>query len=519
MVHCALNPRIIKDAFRAQYFLSSLNREIENLESKLKKENFFSNSSKNFLNSYFETIAHELDQVLLPTIVYEINKAKSEGKLFGNCPQDRYESFFVDGIKYTETALSIISNYPFLFEVIDSFITMMCQALLKSILRFKESQINLFKWLKIPLSVKIKEISPLNGSDRHFSQQSLLYILSDDTKIIYKPVDLHPNILLNKYIEILDLKYPYDLQKFETLSMGEYGWTKYIEHEPCENLEDISNFYRRAGTLLSIADSLNYTDGHCENFIAKGSFPILIDCETLFQNFDDSVLKHKNILTTGMIQKITDCNETHFLNSLFQAPVGLKHDYLNPHAIYDHTDEIELRYQKTNFSPQHHYPYFKGKPYAAHEYIPYIKEGYCHGYKLISANVNNILNDQKWWSELENIKIRVVLRDTLSYLYLVRKTQQPESMRSKKLAETIILNKLGSTPYSSYETKELLSLNIPYFFYYPNAKDLYDGHGHQYSNVFSETGVLRLRHQFLQRSNEKMQFDCKILQKHLVPYL
>ncbi|MBS4164116.1 hypothetical protein PRO82_001432 [Candidatus Protochlamydia amoebophila] len=29
----------------------------------------------------------------------------------------------------------------------------------------------------------------------------------------------------------------------------------------------------------------------------------------------------------------------------------------------------------------------------------------------------------------------------------------------------------------------------------------------------------RIIYLYLQRSNEKMQFDCKILQKHLVPYL
>lgn len=77
--------------------------------------------------------------------------------------------------------------------------------------------------------------------------------------------------------------------------------------------------------------------------------------------------------------------------------------------------------------------------------------------------------------------------------------------------------KLGITPYSRYEAEDLLSLNIPYFYHTPSERHLYDAKNNRYDNVFSETAINRLQEQFFMRSDVKMNFDCQILSRHLVP--
>lgn len=505
------------DAFRAQYFLGSLEKEIARAELALCDFTCFSKSLREILREFSSFLAVELDQLLLPTIVFEINKAKQEGLLKGNTSQERYMQFFVDGKSYTKQARFILEHYPFLFELIDQLIGQTFDALVLSLKRYEENQAKVTTWLQLPFDMKIQRIHALNGADRHCCQLSLLFVFANGIIVIYKPIDLRPDLLFGEFVQGLELKEPFDLKMQDLISKEGYGWIRFIEPEVCQHEWEVENFYRRAGVLLSIADALNYTDGHCENLIADGAFPILIDGETFFQNYEQSVEDNKNILTTLLVQKINDKNKDRFLNSALQAPSGIKYEYLQTHAIQDHTDDIQVRYCGINPSPHHHCPIFRGEPKSVYDHVSNVIEGYRFGYDRITRQVESIINNKSWWEGIEQVKARILLRETIAYVYLFRKIQQPEALLSRKDAEFFLFEKLGKNPYSQYEAEELLSLNIPYFYHIPSQRDLYDGSGNKYSNVFGETLVGKLKRQFLKRSKEKMCFDCEILSRHLIP--
>lgn len=505
------------DAFRAQYFLGFLEKEMARTEKALCHLTCFSKSLSEILREFSSFIAVELDQLVLPAIVFEIDKAKRKGILIGKTPQERYVNFFVDGKGYTKQARFILERYPFLLELIDRLIRQTFDAFVVSLKRYRENQTELTTWLQLPFDVKIQRIQPLDGADRHCCQQALLFIFSNGFKVIYKPIDLRPDILFGEFVQILNLEEPFDLKAQNILSKSDYGWIRYIERKACQHSWEVENFYRRAGVLLSVADALNYTDGHCENLIADGALPILIDGETFFQNYEQPVIDNKNILTTLLVQKINNKDENRFLNSALQAPSGIKHEYLQIHAIQDHTDEIKIRYCGINPSPHHHCPLLMDEPKPAYDYVPYIIEGYSFGYDRITKQVEKIFNNESWWEAVGQVKARILLRETLSYVYLLRKIQQPEVVLSRKKAESFLFEKLGITPYSQYEMEDLLDLNIPYFYHIPSQRHLYDGKGNKYSDVFGETAIVRLKKQFLNRSDEKKCFDCEILSRHLIP--
>lgn len=502
----------VPDALRAQYFLGSLEKEIKNIKNKFLDHLHFSRSFSEILTEFSSVFADELDQILLPTIAYEIHNFKIVGVLNGETPKDRYVNFFVENDLYSERALHILKKYPLLFEVTDQLISQTFDSLFLCLKRYKEDEIELKKWLKLPSDIKIKNIRPLDGADRHRQQQAFVFYFSDGSKVIYKPVDLNPDLLFTEFINKLELEYPFDLRTLNTLPKDGYGWIRYIDKGLCHQLLDVENFYRRFGVLLSVADAINYTDGHCENLIADGAYPILIDGETFFQNYEQPVIERKNILTTLLIQK---SNASNSFSSALQAPHGEKLEYLHTRAINDQTDEIEIRYKGINPSPLHHYPILRRTPCPSFKYIQQIKDGYCFGYRKINKSLEKIFSDQSWWTKISQTQIRTVLRETLTYLYLLRKIQQPQGMSSRSQAESILSKKLGSTPFTPYEIRDLLTLNIPYFYQLPGKRHLFDGTGYEYSNVFAETAVDRLKSQFLNRSDEKMYFNCEIISRHL----
>lgn len=502
----------VQDVFRAQYFLACLEKEIKRTEKSLSHLSCFSISLHDLLVHFSSYLLIELDQLLLPTVVDEIHKAKHLGLLQGKDPEERYTNFFVNDKGYTAHAKDLVTKYPFLFELVDNLIRQTFDALILCLTRFWEDRHDIRQWLQKLPELMITQVQPLSSSDRHRKQQSILICFSCEKKLIYKPVDLLPDLLFREFLGFLDLDKPYDLRTLNVLPKGEYGWMKYIHQKACNTLVEVKNFYCRTGVLLAVTDALNYTDGHCENLIADGEFPILIDNETFFQNYEKTVAKQKNILSTLLIQKVTE--DSIHLNSALQAPSGIKLEHLRTHPINDHTDEIEVRYFGINPSEHHHNPVFENRPQHASDYFQHVIEGYSYAYDRITCKVMDIIKNANWWERVSKSQSRIVIRETMSYVYLLRKIQQPENM-TRTSSEKVLREKLGITAYTDYEVSDLLSLNIPYFYHLSGERHLYNGNGCRYENTFSETAIEVIKQQLMSRSEEKKFFDCNIIARHL----
>lgn len=503
----------VQDEYRAQYFLHTLETEISKIEKNFQNFDCFSRSFSYLLKDFLPSLLIELDQILLPTIVYEIHRAKELGLLKGNTSNQKYLNFFVDDYSFTQAAHDIIKNYPFLLKLLDGLIEITFKSLSACLNCYHKDQKNIQNWLGFSNNTKIHQIEPLNGADRHCRQQAFVLTFTNNEKIIYKPVDLTLDILFKEFLGMLELDPLYELKTLNILSRDGYGWIEFLNTKHCDYDGEIQNFYRRMGVTLAVADALNYTDGHCENLIAIDQNPVLLDGETFFQNYAKPVAHQKNILSTMLIQKI-DADSTFSISAL-QAWPGNKFECLETHAINDGTDEIQVRFSGLTPSLHHHCPILVDKPCLASHYIDYILEGFRYTYDRITEKVNLILSNTDWWNKVENVHSRMVLRDTAAYVYLLRKMQQPDSLISESQARQNLLEKITGTPYEEYEVSELLSLNIPYFYHIPGKKHLYDGNGKEYLNVFSETAVDTMRNQFLNRSEAKKNFDCEIILRHL----
>lgn len=500
-----------KDAYRAQFFLGQIEDELNNLAEFFSKAQIFSNPFKETISDFITQLCSELDQIILPTICFEIHQAKIQNILIGKSPKDRYRSFFEKNENFSKEALSIIRNYSFLFETLDDLIKSSFANLKECILRLLQDEEHLQTIFKLS---KIKSISIVSNSDRHRNKQTLLIICENQVKLIYKPTDLLPDLLLEDFIRKLDLPDSFDLKCMRVIPKNEYGWIEYIEQLPCNTVSEVKDFYRRAGALLAISDSLNYTDGHSENLIANGSYPILLDGETLFQNYDIEVLKNKNILSTSLIQKSE--NQTHSLFSAFQAPAKEKIEILHTYAVNDHTDEIFTRYQGISCEKNKNCPFIPtGQSFTANEFTEDFVNGFEHTYRHISKNVSRILNNNSWWNKVANLKSRLVIRETSAYLYLIRQIQQPTNCKTKNDCENFIRKKIFDSPFLEYEIDDLLSLNIPYFYHFPGKRNLYNGKGEVYSDIFQQSAVDILKNQFLGRNEKKKEFDCAIILKHI----
>lgn len=508
-----------KDAYRAQYFIHHLEKEFEDLSNLISSQVIIPHPLKEVLNDFFDCLNDELDQIILPTICFEIHKVKNQFGLAGETPTERYASFFIKNGNFSEEAIAITKNYDFLFEMVDHIIQCSFNNLKECLLRFNSDKIAIEQEFNESLPIQINKISIISESDRHRNRQALLISFSNNLKIIYKPTDLFPDVLFSEFVKKLNIPEPYDLKCMRVLPRNNYGWLEYINHKPCSNLQEVRNYYRKAGVLLAVADSVNYTDGHSENLIAFERYPVLLDGETFFQNYAPEVLQHKNILSTSLIQKKIDldCAEISYNNycSAFQALSIHTKEILHTYSENDHTDEMRVHFRGISKSKNQNSPFINDEYFTASEFIAEVSEGFSFAYDLISKNIDVLINNKPWWEKMENIRPRIVIRETAAYLYLIRQIQQPVNCISKTCIENFIKGKLSDSPYIEYELSDILKFNIPYFYHYPKKCHLYDGNDNCYPDVFSKCALDIIKEQFLDRNEQKKQFNQDIIQRHL----
>jgi lantibiotic modifying enzyme len=509
----------LPDVFRGQYFIESLEKESKHLISFLNTGQLTVSSLEALLKPFFSSLAEGIDQMILPVITHEMAIAKAIGTLRGEDGKARYESFFVDGGEYTSTARSILLRYSCLFKMTDTVI----QSTLKSALDCLVHLMHDLSLLKESFFIEnqdvLESLGILGKSDPHLGHRTFLLRFQSGKMVIHKSVDLSADQLYVEFLQKLELPHPYNLKNMRVIPIGhEYGWIEYIDYRECADIQQIKNFYRRAGVLVAVADCLNYTDGHFENLIAAGEYPILLDGETLFQNYvipERKEYQKKNLLATSLVQKPPSGEMEMGYAAAFQAPPINHFEVVFPFVLNDQTSEIELHYRGLKDEKSHNCPAIGGKYFTIHDFIEELIEGFSFAFDHIKKQVSRILSDVEWWDRVAKVKSRTVLRETMAYCYLLRRIQRPEACISEATMRNVLEAKLGNTPYTAYEIEDLMKINVPYFYQYPGERHLYQGDGKKHPYLFLKSGIEALKEQFLNWNEEYRAHAIEILKKHL----
>ncbi len=488
---------IYPDGFRAQYILKTVLKEIDRLNVYLSDQSLIDCKDDSFLG-FFNNLINEADQAMLPCFAYEITSAKDRGILEGPTSIDRYKSFFIRDTGWTDYVVMVHRKYEGLFEGINSNISTSVNNLLECIGRLARDECFIRDTIFKSNNDVVVDIDALS-SDRHKNgRQPLIISFSSGKKLVYKPTDLTVDALFCSFLELLDLELPYDLRYASVYPRGDYGWMEYIEHLPCSSIEEIELFYRRSGVLLAVCDFLNYTDGHVENLIASGPYPVIVDGETFFQPLIGERTS-RSILFTQLIQLYPEgVDDLPQLNSALQALSTERAHVVHPYAVSDGTDEMKIQFRGVSAPETQNTPVLLDMTQPSHAYLDFIIDGYITGYKRISSKRNDLLGNSEWWDKLSASRPRYIVRPTLYYAMLIRLAQQPINIEIDGKLSQEFLRKclsiktsyiLDTDKFMRYEIDSLMRFDIPYFYHRPSERDIFDTDGGMYIDVFKSSAI------------------------------
>ncbi len=156
------------------------------------------------------------------------------------------------------------------------------------------------EFLQSPSRIKTPTVSTIKTdlSDPHNGGHGVLVIGFDDgTRVVYKPKDLRLDVAWYHLVERLNNGgAPLALKAVRAIARDGYGWTEFIDHTGCTDLQTFKDFFRRAGAWLALLHLFAANDMHQENTIAAGDHPVPIDLETILQ---PSAEEHKVLEPEG----------------------------------------------------------------------------------------------------------------------------------------------------------------------------------------------------------------------------
>jgi type 2 lantibiotic biosynthesis protein LanM len=418
----------------------------------------------------------------------------------GAPPESELYSAFINSL-LAGKLLSFFLKYSVLARLLSTALDFWVEATCEFLQRLERDLPLLQRAFQLnPNTKAVLKVYP-NLSDFHHRGRSVMALEFDnETKIVYKPKDLGSE---EQFYELLEWfnehGAPLPFKKLRVVNCSGYGWVEYAEQSPCADEAAARRYYARAGMLLCVLYLLQAVDCHCDNLVAAGEHPVLLDCETLMHH-RAPLSKHtafsmahflaggqidSSVFRIGMLPRWQFSPDGRSAIDVSSLGAVAEQQTSFPVPVWHHvnTDEMELRYQSGTIQPQANVACLKSTNLSPNDYVEHILDGFRQMYECFLKNRSALL---AWDSPLQPLyrqKIRIIFRQTDAYHTLLRRTLEPDWLKGGA-AFSIQLDHL-SRPLLSYpsksdfwpvlkaETESLEQLDIPHFTAYPNSNRLY----------------------------------------------
>ena len=479
-----------------KYLKYQISKQIEDIKS-IEIEN-------SILNSVMTSLAQEIFDIFGKIFALKLAEFKSINKFVSEDKNVKFQKFLKSVLSSKQDFLEFYQEYPVATRLATVRTMYSLRNFSDLLSRLDNDSTQLADYLD-KKSLKLTDIS-ISVGDSHEQGKTVMILCFDDVKLVYKPKNLEISKAVEQFIdwfksksELLSLKVPKGIYK------KDYSYNEFIEFEPCQSSDDVSNFYLRYGYLVAMCYLFNISDLHMENIIAQGSHPVIVDLETMFQISPE--MENESI-TTRIMKKLEAESVRSSCLLPRDIPVGLDfkielsafkgvetqvpNQFVTPVNI----DTDEFHYEKG-------IGYFKGGDNIPkretsegttdvdyNQYRLKILEGFDDFMEFVLNNKDELI---EFMDVFKDYKIRTLFKGTEKYASLLRYSNHPNYNKEMKYRERLFMNS-WAYPYRDKrivisEVRDLLFNDIPIFYTKTDSKDIIDSRGLIYEDYYNYSGL------------------------------
>lgn len=480
---------------------------------------------ESILVDFQKSLFNLLNNLCIRTLIYEMYICGQEGLLEGN-EFEQYQYYIDHFLKDKQYLNDFFSLYPVLERRINEIIQNTIDIYKEVIERIDTDANEIMREFNIVESAFIVEHLSTDFSDSHKNGRRVFCVeFVSGEKILYKPRCLQNEIKLqeitNYFYKICNLgSYEYCI-----LDKGKYGWCEIVTQKDCESTEELSRYYQRIGVILFINYLLEGGDIHFENLIACNEYPVIIDAETFIGNIEGdngksatekvSNLLRKSVLYSGILPFYSwnNAGDAGINMSAISGEEGQKFPIKIPFIINPKSVNMRVVYDYPVSKRNHNLAMLKGKFIQPSEFADKIIQGFKSAYLGAMEHTETLLKIIQQYSELE---VRYLIRNTQQYVIVLSSSYHPELLMdggARNLFFYSLINgnlqNENSKLLIEHEIEDLLSGDIPYFYFRGNKKSIYAWDGREVKNFFSKTALQQIEEniQYLSYKNLEQQIQ------------
>src|SRR5690606_32456688 len=238
------------------------------------------------VSSVAERFRVELNRRLVdlaaPAIVAELHAWRDGGRLRAADSRERFAEF-VRQLATPAGLREFFTRYPVLARLLADAGQVEAEALVDTVARFAADRAEVVRVVLGGVDPGVLHAVTGGQGDPH-QRGSAVRILrfANGARVIHKPRGIRASLRLAELVAWLNSAVPgLGLRTPVVCARDGYGWMEFVAPEPLRDTAAAATFYLRLGALLALLYVVHATDMHCENIIAVGDQPVVVDAETL----------------------------------------------------------------------------------------------------------------------------------------------------------------------------------------------------------------------------------------------
>ncbi|MEH2323611.1 MAG: type 2 lanthipeptide synthetase LanM family protein [Nostoc sp.] len=345
-------------------------------------------------------------------------------------------------------------------------------------------------------------------SDFHNNHHTVIILtFASGFKLVYKPKDLaideaFLNLLswFNQQENLLSFKC------LKVLNRSNYGWAEFVQPSPCQDKQAIQRYYQRTGMLLGVLHLLRASDCHCENLIACGEYPVIVDLETLIEpqflverdsskpinalSLAEQLLNKDSILCTNLLPRWLGVDG---INAYDISALGSSDeqeiDASQPRFLNINTDNMYIKQEPIKLKTAKNLPLLDNCLIAPDDYVEDLIAGFQQMYHFLLSHQEVLLASHSPLSQFIHRRIRFIFRGTQIYNVLQINALQPEclkdgveySIQLEALSRSFLVTETKPLFWSLLheELRSMAQMDVPYFTTFSDSHQLFTG----FSNI------------------------------------
>ena len=478
---------------------------------------------ENVIEELIEQLSAEFFFIAQKTLVWDVHQMIEEYQLQAESKEAEFAKYIEEFLGDKQRTYLFYGEYPTLARVLAVRLRFACEMIEEFIASLTDSTEQLAEIFAISTPMKLTQIK-LGQGDSHDQGKTVIQFQVQKKDLIFKFKNLEIgerfNALLS-YLEKLDTTLSFF--KIKRIVLPTFTIEEKVIYQECQNENEVMSFYRNYGQLLAIVYWLGATDLHMENLIASGSYPVLIDVETLIrpemfkqtQKLSRQVrIEKQTVIVSGLLPQKKQWKRDLEMDALSGTKQKLPKKVRR--LRNEGSSDIAFQLEEAYMEGAQNIPRLAGQDVDYQLYRHVIQAAFQTMNQLLLKNKAAFIEKVK--ELFSNTTIRLIYRDTQYYGNLLNFTLHTEStsnyIEREKIIENLWASKIIPEALIPFEVEAMLDHDIPLITANTSLTTVYTN-GHKLPGLLAKTPIQDTVEHMEQITEKNSRFSYLLLKESL----